>query len=100
MFVCTVTTTTDRAQILLAAQSMDGNLSSVAEGDLKLFQEQNLPNFLLSLSVEMSSDERPPESRMVAGIILKNSLDTTDSAKKELLIQQRVTLDPSVKVKD
>ena len=100
MFDCTVTTTTDRAQILLAAQSMDVNLSSVAEGDLKLFQEQNLPNFLLSLSVEMSSDERPPESRMVAGIILKNSLDTTDSAKKELLIQQRVTLDPSVKVKD
>lgn len=100
MFDCTVTATTDRAQILLAAQSVDGNFRSVAEDDLKLFQEQNLPNFLLSISVEMSSDERPPESRMVAGIILKNSFNTTNSAKKELLCQQWINLDPSVKVKD
>uniref|UniRef100_A0ACD5THZ8 Uncharacterized protein n=1 Tax=Avena sativa TaxID=4498 RepID=A0ACD5THZ8_AVESA len=89
----------DITQILLAAQSPDGNLRAAAEGNIKQFQEQNLPNFLLSLSVELSSDERPPESRRLAGIILKNSLDAKDSAKKELLIQQWVSLDPSIKLK-
>ncbi|KAF6989758.1 hypothetical protein CFC21_068094 [Triticum aestivum] len=88
----------DITQILLAAQSPDGNLRSAAEGNIKQFQEQNLPNFLLSLSVELSNDERPPESRRLAGIILKNSLDAKDSAKKELLIQQWVSLDPSIKL--
>uniref|UniRef100_A0A0E0PL66 Importin N-terminal domain-containing protein n=1 Tax=Oryza rufipogon TaxID=4529 RepID=A0A0E0PL66_ORYRU len=86
-------------QILLSAQSADGNLRVVAEGNLKQFQEQNLPNFLLSLSVELSDNEKPPESRRLAGIILKNSLDAKDSAKKELLIQQWVSLDPSIKQK-
>ncbi|XP_037412951.1 importin subunit beta-1-like [Triticum dicoccoides] len=88
----------DITQILLAAQSPDGNLRSAAEGNIKQFQEQNLPNFLLSLSVELSNDERPPESRRLAGIILKNSLDAKDSAKKELLTQQWVSLDHSIKL--
>jgi len=64
----------DITQILLAAQSPDANLRTVAETNLTQFQEQNLPNFLLSLSVELSNDEKPPESRRLAGIILKNSL--------------------------
>ncbi|KAM3400340.1 hypothetical protein ACQJBY_005304 [Aegilops geniculata] len=87
----------DITQILLAAQSPDGNLRSVAESSLKLFQEQNLPRFLLSLSVELSNDGRPPESRRLAGIILKNSLDAKDCSRKELLGQQWVSLDLSIK---
>ncbi|KAG2619955.1 hypothetical protein PVAP13_3NG143712 [Panicum virgatum] len=89
----------DITQILLAAQSPDANLRTVAETNLTQFQEQNLPNFLLSLSVELSNDEKPPESRRLAGIILKNSLDAKDSSKKELLTQQWVSVDPSIKSK-
>ena len=89
----------DITQVLLAAQSPDANLRTVAEDNLTQFQEQNLPNFLLSLSIELSNDEKPPESRRLAGIILKNSLDAKDSAKKELLTQQWVSVDPSVKLK-
>ncbi|CAN6347234.1 unnamed protein product [Urochloa humidicola] len=89
----------DITQILLAAQSPDANLRTIAESNLTQFQEQNLPNFLLSLSVELSNDEKPPESRRLAGIILKNSLDAKDSAKKDVLTQQWVSVDPSIKSK-
>ncbi|KAL5655263.1 hypothetical protein ACJX0J_034582, partial [Zea mays] len=92
-------TAMDITQVLIAAQSPDANLRTVAEGNLTQFQEQNFPNFLLSLSIELSNDEKPPESRRLAGIILKNSLDAKDSAKKELLTQQWVSVDPSIKLK-
>lgn len=92
-------TAMDITQVLLAAQSPDANLRTAAESNLTQFQGQNLPNFLLSLSIELSNDEKPPESRRLAGIILKNSLDAKDSAKKELLTQQWVSVDPSLKSK-
>ncbi|XP_010920995.1 importin subunit beta-1 [Elaeis guineensis] len=85
-------------QILLSAQSPDGQIRTVAEENLKQFQEQNLPQFLLSLSFELSNDQKPPESRRLAGIILKNSLDAKDSVRKEELTQRWVSVDPSIKV--
>lgn len=84
-------------QILLSAQSPDGNVRLAAEDSLKQFQEQNLPLFLLSLSHELSNDEKPSGSRRLAGIILKNSLDARDSIRKEQLIQNWVAVDPTVK---
>ncbi|XP_077213821.1 importin subunit beta-1-like [Tasmannia lanceolata] len=84
-------------QILLSAQSPDGNVRTVAEENLRKFQEQNLPGFLLSLSVELSNDDKPPESRRLAGIILKNSLDAKDAIRKEQLVQHWVAIDPSLK---
>ncbi|CAA7392853.1 unnamed protein product [Spirodela intermedia] len=81
-------------QVLICAQSPDGKVRAAAEESLRQFQEQNLPIFLLSLSVELSSDAKPPESRRLAGIILKNSLDAKDVMTKERLIQQWVNLDP------
>ncbi|KAJ4779228.1 Importin subunit beta-1 [Rhynchospora pubera] len=84
-------------QALLAAQSPDTQTRTAAEASLKQFQEQNLPQFLLSLSVELSNEQKPPESRRLAGIILKNSLDAKDSARKEYLTQQWVSVDPSIK---
>lgn len=81
----------------MSAQSADGSIRTAAEENLKQFQEQNLPTFLLSLSVELSNDNKPPESRRLAGIVLKNSLDAKDSVRKEQLIQHWVAIDPSVK---
>ncbi|XP_047316427.1 importin subunit beta-1-like [Impatiens glandulifera] len=86
-------------QFLLHAQSADANIRTDAEGKLKLFQEQNLPSFLLSLSLELSSDEKPIESRRLAGIVLKNSLDAKDSTRKENLANHWVSIDISVKSK-
>ncbi|THU68231.1 hypothetical protein C4D60_Mb08t01740 [Musa balbisiana] len=84
-------------QVLLSAQSPDGHTRTLAEANLKQFQEQNLPLFLLSLSVELSSEQKPPESRRLAGIILKNSLDAKDAVRKEELTQRWVSVDPSIK---
>ncbi|KAH9321912.1 hypothetical protein KI387_016551 [Taxus chinensis] len=84
-------------QVLLNAQSPDGNVRKVAEENLLQFQEQNLPGFLLSLSIELANNDKPPESRKLAGLILKNSLDAKETARKEELIKGWVSLDPAVK---
>ncbi|OAY74326.1 Importin subunit beta-1 [Ananas comosus] len=83
--------------ILLAAQSQDGQIRTVAEGNLKQFQEQNLPHFLLALSIELSNEQKPPESRRLAGILLKNSLDAKDSIRKEELAQKWISVDLTIK---
>lgn len=84
-------------QFLLSAQSADAKVRTEAEAHLRQFQEQNLPGFLLSLSVELSNDGKPAESRRLAGIVLKNSLDAKDAARKESLVQQWVVIDISFK---
>lgn len=84
-------------QILLNAQSPDGNVRKIAEENLRQFQEQNLAGFLLSLSVELANNDKPPESRRLAGLILKNSLDAKEAARKEEFVKRWVALDPSVK---
>lgn len=84
-------------QILLNAQSPDGNVRKIAEENLGQFQEQNLAGFLLSLSVELANNDKPPETRRLAGLILKNSLDAKESARKEEFLKRWVALDPSVK---
>lgn len=86
-------------QFLLSAQSADAKVRTEAEGNLRQFQEQNLPSFFLSLSVELSNNDKPIESRRLAGILLKNSLDAKDASRKEHLVQQWVTIDISVKSK-
>lgn len=84
-------------QILLNAQSPDGNVRKVAEDSLKQFQEQNLASFLVSLSHELANNDKPPESRRLAGLILKNSLDAKESVRKQELATRWVALDPTVK---
>ncbi|KAL8129418.1 hypothetical protein V2J09_018573 [Rumex salicifolius] len=84
-------------QVLLSAQSPDAKIRTEAEANLRQFQEHNLAAFLLSLSVELSTNEKPLESRRLAGIVLKNSLDAKDASRKEHLIQQWVSIDGSIK---
>ncbi|XP_073159374.1 importin subunit beta-1-like [Henckelia pumila] len=84
-------------QVLLSAQSVDSTLRKHAEETLKQFQEQNLPGFLFSLSGELSSEEKPVESRKLAGLILKNALDAKEQHRKFELVQRWLSLDASVK---
>ncbi|KAK9054920.1 hypothetical protein SSX86_025999 [Deinandra increscens subsp. villosa] len=80
-------------EFLLSAQSADVKIRTEAEGRLKQFKEQNLPGFLLSLSLELSNDGKPVESRRLAGIVLKNSLDAKDATTKEHLLHRWVSND-------
>ncbi|CAD5322468.1 Armadillo-type fold [Arabidopsis suecica] len=84
-------------QFLLAAQSADARVRTEAEGNLRQFQEQNLPLFLVSLSFELANNDKPAESRRLAGILLKNSLDAKDSATKDHLVKQWFAIDVALK---
>lgn len=84
-------------QILLNAQAVDGTVRKQAEESLKQCQEQNLPGFLLSLAGELVNDEKPVESRKLAGLILKNALDAKEQHRKFELVQRWLSLDSSVK---
>ncbi|XP_074291729.1 importin subunit beta-1-like [Silene latifolia] len=84
-------------QILLNAQSVDGSVRKHAEETLKQFQDQNLPSFLLSLAGELANEEKPAESRKLAGLILKNALDAKEQHRKFELVQRWLTLDLGVK---
>ncbi|MED6125272.1 Importin subunit beta-1 [Stylosanthes scabra] len=86
-------------QILLNAQSVDGALRKQAEENLKQCQEQNLPSFLYSLAGELANDEKPAESRKLAGLILKNALDAKEQHRKIELVQRWLSLDPTLKLK-
>ncbi|XP_073307105.1 importin subunit beta-1-like, partial [Primulina huaijiensis] len=84
-------------QVLLSAQAVDSTVRKHAEETLKQFQEQNLPAFLLSLSGELASEEKPVESRKLAGLILKNALDAKEQHRKFELVQRWLSLDADVK---
>lgn len=84
-------------QILLNAQAVDGAVRKYAEDNLKQFQDQNLPAFLLSLATELANNDKPVESRKLAGLILKNSLDAKEQHRKNELVAKWIALDPSVK---
>ncbi|KAK4480518.1 hypothetical protein RD792_013594 [Penstemon davidsonii] len=84
-------------QVLLSAQSVDSTVRKHAEDTLKQFQEQNLPGFLLSLSGELANEEKPVESRKLAGLILKNALDAKEQHRKYELVQRWFSLDVAVK---
>ncbi|KAK6117740.1 hypothetical protein DH2020_048529 [Rehmannia glutinosa] len=84
-------------QVLLSAQAIDSTVRKHAEETLKQFQEQNLPGFLLSLSGELANEEKPVESRKLAGLILKNALDAKEQHRKFELVQRWLSLDAAVK---
>uniref|UniRef100_A0ACD5XEX3 Uncharacterized protein n=1 Tax=Avena sativa TaxID=4498 RepID=A0ACD5XEX3_AVESA len=87
----------DVTGILLATQSHDGQTRNVAEGTIKQFEEQSFPQFLQALSAELSDDSKPPVSRRLAGILLKNSLDANDLTRKEKCAERWISVDPAIK---
>ena len=84
-------------QVLLNAQSLDGTVRNHAEDSLKQFRGQDLHLFLTSLSWELSNDEKPVESRKLAGLILKNALDAKEQHRKLELVQRWLSLDGTAK---
>ena len=58
------------------------------EDFLRKFQEQNLLGFLVSLSRELTSEDKLVDSRKFAGLILKSALDANDESIKHELVQR------------
>jgi importin subunit beta-1 len=92
-----VTMVMEVTQALLNAQSIDGTVRNDAEESLRQFQEQNLPAFLASLSRELANEDKPVDSRKLAGLILKNALDAKDENRKQKLVQRWLSLNTTTK---
>mmetsp|Transcript_2708 Transcript_2708/g.8506 ORF Transcript_2708/g.8506 Transcript_2708/m.8506 type:complete len:866 (-) Transcript_2708:480-3077(-) len=73
----------DLSGILVAAQSSDLNQRNAAEARLKEWEASALPQFMLALAQELSSEEsgRDEASRQLAGLHLKNLLTAREASR-------------------
>lgn len=69
-------------QLLQAAQSADAGVRTQAEQQLAALQAQNFSELLVSLSAELADGSKPVDARRLAGLILKNTLDAKEAARK------------------
>jgi hypothetical protein len=71
----------DITGLLHAAQSPDANVRVQAEQGLKTLEAQPA-SYLLSLTAELASDDKPADTRRLAGLLLKNALDAKETGRK------------------
>ncbi|GAB2217429.1 hypothetical protein Drorol1_Dr00000617 [Drosera rotundifolia] len=86
-------------QILLNAQVVDGTVRNHAEESLEQFRKQNFPSYLFSLAGEVVNEEKPVESRKLAGVLLKNALDAKEQHRKFEYVKRWLSLDVGVKIR-
>ncbi len=72
----------DLTALLQSAQSADHNVRTQAEQQLKQAQESQYATFLASLAAELSNNDKPSDTRRLAGLILKNALDAKEEQRK------------------
>jgi len=87
----------DITQILTNAQSPDAAIRQHAETTIEQAKQSNLPMFLVTLAGELANEEKPPEGRRLAGLIIKNALDSKMAATQTELSAAWVAMDPSAK---
>jgi importin subunit beta-1 len=68
--------------LLQAAQSADAAVRQQAEATLTGLQQTQYSNVLVGLSAELADPSKPLDSRRLAGLILKNSLDAKEESRK------------------
>lgn len=76
---------TELTPVLKHAQSADASLRTQAELQLQAYQQQDYAGYLVALVSELANDAKPPETRQIAGLLLKNMLDATDAGIKVFL---------------
>jgi importin subunit beta-1 len=67
---------------LLVTAAQGNAAAREAESQLNLFQQNDYPGYIASLAAELQNSGKPADSRRLAGILLKNSLDARDDARK------------------
>lgn len=78
----------DVASILLAAQSPDHTNRSNAERVLKEAEEKNFGTYLVTLVDHLAGNDNNPESRRLAGLIVKNAVYSRDPAVRTHLSER------------
>ena len=72
----------DLTPVLQHAQSADADRRKQAELQLQAYQQQDYAGYLVALVSELANDNKPPETRQIAGLLLKNLMDATDAVLK------------------
>jgi len=75
-------------EVLANCQSPDITVRQHAEKWLADAEKSNMPLFLQMLCMELANNEKPPQTRKLAGLILKNSLTAKDENRKIQLINK------------
>jgi len=87
----------DLSAVLAAAQSADLTIRQAAEQKVNEAKLTNFPAFAVMLAHELSNPEKQEGGRRLAGLILKNSIDAKDEARKVQLINAWMEIDPNVR---
>jgi len=87
----------DLSAVLLAAQSPDLAVRQAAEQQVQDAKQTNFPMFAVLLAHELANPEKAEGGRRLAGLILKNSIDAKDEARKLALISAWMEIDPNVR---
>lgn len=95
--LCAKMSAVDVTQLLLQAQDPDAVVRNQAEHSIQEFQDKNYPGFLISLAAELGNVNKPPDSRRLAGLVLKNNLDAKEEARKADLQRRWGTVDPALR---
>jgi len=82
--------------VLLNCVSPDANVRSLAEKWLQ-DAEQNFVLYFQILCMELANNEKPPESRRLAGLLMKNALTAQDENTKMQKVQKWLSLDQGLK---
>ena len=78
--------------MLQHAQSADAALRTQAELQLSRYQQEDYSGYIVALVSELANDSKPPETRQIAGLLLKNLLDATDTGIKVRSLARNLSL--------
>jgi importin subunit beta-1 len=72
----------DVTQILINAQSGDGNIRNEAERQLEQARESNFEVFAQTMVGELANESKPKQARMLAALMMKNALYAKNETRR------------------
>jgi len=82
---------------LLEANHHDGEIRKAAGNKLEEFERTQYPQFLVEMSKELATPQKPLPARQLAGIMIKNSLTAKNPNDKRMKYETWMKLDVNVK---
>lgn len=87
------------SQAILNATSADINVRKPAEETLKQMEANYLPDYLCGLCMELGDENKLPQARQLAGLVLKGTLVAKDETARNNLARRWLNLAQEVRAK-
>jgi importin subunit beta-1 len=87
----------DVSQILANASSSDPNVMRQAEQQLQAAEQHNLAMYFHALVSELVDENKSKHTRALAGMLIKNRLDSKDETKRAQYATEWVALDAQIR---